>query len=170
MAIATKSLISECDRRTFRFDSLALCQSFWCVTVLSSSVRRYKKKTPIYPFAENTEKNLFQIFCLSTDFSSTVFSGRPNDARQPRHVNVNAMQCFQFSFGFRWCVAASAAVFTLTHNAFPFPFFSLAPSSVFLLRFRYVVRMIIIFVSLKNRHRHTGTHSLTLSFICSTSE
>lgn len=110
------------------------------------------------------------------DFSTYFLSFSPIsrcrlNCADTRHFCKNLMffnYLFIFGFIFRWCVTASAVLFTLAHNAFPFPFFSVvcASSSVFSSPFWYVVRrvFILIFVSVSVRWKpppssHTERHT-----------
>lgn len=139
------------------------------VTVLFWMVRRFfapVQNTKKIPFAGKAISNSLSL-CLFTDFSSTDFSCRPNDARHlSPHVNVNVMNVFQFSFGFFGGVLPLRP-FYLHWHTMRFLFHS---SLLCLLRFFFSVYatsfVLLFFVRFKNRHRHTATgHTLTHTVI-----
>lgn len=147
----------------FRFDSV------WCnCSLLNGSPflcagTKYKKIS----FRRKSNIKFSLSLCLFTDFSSTDFSCRPNDARHlSPHVNVNVMNVFQFSFGFFGGVLPLRP-FYLHWHTMRFLFHS---SLLCLLRFFFSVYatsfVLLFFVRFKNRHRHTATgHTLTHTVI-----
>lgn len=117
------SVISEFDRFAL-FDSVVHCVtvflfllSRWCLLFTLDARIPQKKKSVFFTWFS------FEFFSPVSDWADT----RESAGECFQNVVLFMLGCWIF---IRWCVTASAVVFTLTHNAFPFPFFSRASSLV----------------------------------------
>lgn len=116
------SVISEFDRFAL-FDSVVHCVtvflfllSRWCLLFTLDARIPQKKK-----------------FCLFHLIFVWIFLAGLGLGRHTwicRRMFSKCCSVYARLLNIRWCVTASAVVFTLTHNAFPFPFFSRASSLV----------------------------------------